>query len=243
MRSFAARVRRLVRMAIEVIGRKIQQRRNPRPEGVGGFELEAARLDHVHGVGGRRLDLRADADSPMLPPTSTRLPDASSMRPTSVVVVDLPLVPVIATIGPRSQRDASSSSPITGTPARPRAGNLRQIDRHARAQHHQIGRFERRRHVPAELEATPGSPQFRFFRNLRLAIGQRDVRAAARQQMRGGHTAPRGAHHQHLLPAHGEVRCRHRSFNVVRLNSANMIATIRKRVMTFGSSQPLNSKW
>ena len=53
----------------------------------------------------------------MLPPTSTRRPAASSIRPTSVVVVDFPFVPVIATIGPRSQRDASSSSPITGTPA------------------------------------------------------------------------------------------------------------------------------
>ena len=39
--------------------RKIQQRRNPRPERVGGFELKAAGLDDVHGVGGRRLDLGA----------------------------------------------------------------------------------------------------------------------------------------------------------------------------------------
>ncbi len=53
----------------------------------------------------------------MLPPTITRLPDASSIRPTRVVVVDFPFVPVMATIGPRSQRDASSSSPMTATPA------------------------------------------------------------------------------------------------------------------------------
>jgi hypothetical protein len=38
------------------------------------------------------------------------------MRPASVVVVDLPLVPVIATIRPASQRDASSSSPMTSVP-------------------------------------------------------------------------------------------------------------------------------
>ena len=57
----------------------------------------------------------------MFPPTSTRWPAASSMRPVSVVVVDFPFVPVIATILPRSHRDASSSSPMTGTPAR-RAG-------------------------------------------------------------------------------------------------------------------------
>ena len=46
-------------MAIEVVGREIQQRRNPRPERVGGFKLKAAGLDHVHGVGGRCFDLRA----------------------------------------------------------------------------------------------------------------------------------------------------------------------------------------
>ena len=53
----------------------------------------------------------------MFPPTSTRCPPASSIRPASVVVVDFPLVPVMATMRPRSQREASSSSPITGTPA------------------------------------------------------------------------------------------------------------------------------
>ncbi len=35
----------------------------------------------------------------------------------------------------------------------------------------------------------------------------------------------------------------HLSFNVVRLNSAKMMATIRNRVMTFGSLQPISSKW
>ena len=54
---------------------------------------------------------------PMLPPTSTWWPPASSIRPVSVVVVDFPFVPVIATMRPRSQREASSSSPMTGTPA------------------------------------------------------------------------------------------------------------------------------
>jgi hypothetical protein len=41
-----------------------------------------------------------------------------SIRPASVAVVDFPLVPVIATIRPFSHRDASSISPITGTPPR-----------------------------------------------------------------------------------------------------------------------------
>src|SRR4051812_42078628 len=53
----------------------------------------------------------------MFPPTITLNPACSSIRPVSVVVVDLPLVPVIAMIRPASHRDASSTSPITGTPA------------------------------------------------------------------------------------------------------------------------------
>ena len=90
------------------------------------FELEAARLDDVNRLGGRGLDLRAQrvadvaADQDLWPP-------ASSIRPVSVVVVDLPLVPVIATIRPRSQRDASSSSPITWTPRAARRFDRRLI--------------------------------------------------------------------------------------------------------------------
>ena len=59
----------------------------------------------------------ADSGTPMLPPTAALSPPSVSMRPISVVVVDLPLVPVMATMRPASQRDASSSSPMTGTPA------------------------------------------------------------------------------------------------------------------------------
>jgi hypothetical protein len=61
--------------------------------------------------------------TPMLPPTSTVRPCACTMRPISVVVVDFPFVPVIAMIGPRTHRDASSSSPITSTPRDRAAAN------------------------------------------------------------------------------------------------------------------------
>ncbi len=54
----------------------------------------------------------------MLPPTMAFRPPAANIFPVSVVVVDLPFVPVIATIRPLNQREASSISPITGTPAR-----------------------------------------------------------------------------------------------------------------------------
>ena len=68
-------------------------------------------------VSGVERSTWALSGTPMLPPTSTRFPEASSIRPTSVVVVDLPLVPVMAMTRPFSQRQASSSSPMTGTPA------------------------------------------------------------------------------------------------------------------------------
>ena len=46
-----------------------------------------------------------------------------------------------------------------------------------------------------------------------------------------------------LLPLTENPATCHRSFKVVRLNSAKMIATITNRVMTFGSLHPMSSKW
>ena len=78
------------------------------------------------------------------------------------------------------------------------------------------------------------------------------LRAARRRAVRGGHAAAGGADDQHALALDGERRRtarwhgrwrRHRSFSVVRLNSAKRIATIRNRVITFGSLQPMSSKW
>ncbi len=80
---------------------------------VSSWKLLASTTCRVSGV---------DADTcrlsgvPRLPPTVTLNPAAVSIRPASVVVVDFPFVPVIAITRPCSQRDASSSSPITGMP-------------------------------------------------------------------------------------------------------------------------------
>src|SRR4030081_1061578 len=87
----------------------------------------------------------------MLPPTVTLKPDAASIRPVSAVVVDLPLVPVMAITRPFSHREASSISAMTGTPPPPR-GARRLFERHARTGHAQVGAGERLRLVPAELE-------------------------------------------------------------------------------------------
>src|SRR3954471_19127480 len=52
----------------------------------------------------------------MLPAATAAVPDAVSMAVTRPVTVVLPLVPVMATIGRSVQRDASSTSPTSGTP-------------------------------------------------------------------------------------------------------------------------------
>ena len=62
-----AKIRRLRRgilvdcgVAIEMVGRKIEQHGDPRVERVGSLELKAARLDHVNRVLGRFVDLGAE---------------------------------------------------------------------------------------------------------------------------------------------------------------------------------------
>ncbi len=47
------------RVPVEVIGREVQQHRDPWPERLRALQLKAARLDHVDGFVGRRFDLGA----------------------------------------------------------------------------------------------------------------------------------------------------------------------------------------
>ena len=142
---------------------------------------------------------------------------------------------------PLSQRDASSISPITRTPACARRNNRRLIERNARAQHEQVGRRERLAAVRAQLELDAGVTQLPggALVNLRAGVGERHARAALGEQQRGGNTAARRADDRHVLSAHREC---HLSFKVVRLKSAKMMATIMNRVITFGSLQPISSK-
>ena len=97
--------------------------------------------------------------------------------------------------------------------------------------------------VPAELEDDTGGAQAFLVLDLLANIGQRDAGATAHQQLRRGHTASGGADDDDPLATHGEWRIAHLSFSVVRLKRAKMIARIRNLVMTFGSLQPISSKW
>ena len=78
---------------------------------LGRLELEAARLDDVHVSSGvESSDLRAERHADVAADQHLDAA-ASSMRPTSVVVVDLPLVPVIGD-------DAARAASATPAPAR-----------------------------------------------------------------------------------------------------------------------------
>ena len=77
------------------------------------------KLDSSHAiqVSGETRPGSSESARPTLPATSTGTPPARSMAPHSSVVVVLPLVPVMPTIGFCNIRDASSTSLHTGTPS------------------------------------------------------------------------------------------------------------------------------
>ena len=125
----------------------------------------------------------------MFPATAACRPAAASIRPTSVVVVDLPFVPVMATTGPAIMRDASSTSPTIGTRARrarARAGcrsgtpGLSTIE---------VGGARTARGRAAPAAADPRVGEAGRVRQLRLQVGQRHLglhgaRASARRRCR-----------------------------------------------------------
>ena len=95
--------------------------------------------------------------------------------------------------------------------------------------------------MAAELQRHAQAAQRFGLGQFGARLRQRDVRAAAREQLRGSQAASRRSRDGHAFVLDGEVR--HRSFNVARLNSAKMIPTITNRVITFGSLHPISSKW
>ena len=97
---------------------------------------------------------------------------------------------------------------------------------------------------PPSSSATPRARQWLRLPAARLgAVSDSVTRAPrARKQFRRGNAAPRRAGDRHSLPLTENPATRHRSFKVVRLNRAKMIATITNRVMTFGSLHPMSSK-
>ena len=117
------------------------------------------------------------------------------------------------------------------------------LRRDAWTQHDEVGCGQRRRLVPAKFQRDASLSQTFLVLDRRTHVRERDRGATPDEQLCRGDAAACRAHHDDPLATNGEGRAGHRSFNVVRLKSAKMIAMIRKRVMTFGSLQPISSKW
>ena len=103
-------------MAIQVVGRDVEHDRNSGTKTRNRLQLETRNLEHIHGFGRSFARPAKSPAVPMLPPTSVLNPPAAMISPTNVVVVVFPFDPVMATIGPGRNWEASSISPITGRP-------------------------------------------------------------------------------------------------------------------------------
>src|SRR5262249_62285280 len=98
--------------------------------------------------------------------------------------------------------------------------------------------------MAAELQLDPCAPELCFRVDPVAHFRQHDDGTPAREQPRSRYAASRRAKNDHALTLDGEgMRRSHRSFRVVRLNNAKMIARMTNLEMTFGSLQPMSSKW
>jgi hypothetical protein len=228
-------------MAVEMVGRQVQQHGDPWMERVRRLQLETAHLDDVKRLRCRRSDLRAERRTDVS--SHHRLQSACREHTTRQRGRRR------LALGPCDRDDPSAQ------PARrkldlayhPDAGlarrhNGRLIECHPGAQDQQVGRRERLYSMSAQfqLDACVAQLSSRARVEIGPRIGERDARAALGKQQRGGDAATGRSRHRDVLSAHRKA---HLSFNVVRLKSAKMMATIRNRVITFGSLQPINSKW
>ena len=244
--ALGARVGVEARVAIEVIFGDVQERAT-RGWNVGdALHLEARHLeddDVERLVRPRRRAARRGCRRRTL-----RLPARSSIAPTSAVVVLLPLVPPIATIGAVDRSaTASSSSPITthaaaralfaasgsgGTPGETTTRSAPLEDRGVVL-------------PPSTSVARPAVTSARAALESFVFAAPRRCRSTsaprAKQQTRRCDAAPAEPHHHHSLAVQFRSYGRHRSFSDDRLTSASRMEMIQKRTMIFGSGHPFFS--
>ena len=104
-------------VTVEVVGGEVEPDRDVGVEAVGALELEARDLDREDRLAPSSPPRSRSGESRCCRPPGRRAPAASRTAPRPAVVVDLPLVPVMAARRPRRWRKASSISAITSTPA------------------------------------------------------------------------------------------------------------------------------
>ena len=141
MRALAAAYASRSRIAIEVIGGDVQQHRR-RAGGsvstVSSWKLDTSTTQTPPGSAGRRPDRLGQRLAQVAADEGRAGRWRAASSPTSVVVVDLPLVPVMAISVRGDERDASSISPVIGDAGGARRRQLGDLG-HARRQHDQVG--------------------------------------------------------------------------------------------------------
>ena len=144
----------------------------------------------------------------MFPPSATSRPASRSTWAISAVVVDLPLVPVIATNGASGARTArsrekSSMSPTIGTPAA-----LGEVDRPMRrrvGQRHPGRQHEQPKRSPvgsSEIDERESRVSGALAR-IRVIVPDRDLGAAFDERAHRRHPGPAKAEDRDALPAKG----------------------------------------
>ena len=181
-------------------------------------------------------------------PSETR-PPARSTCATQAVTVDLPLVPVTATVRPAKQRDAHSSSPSTGTPAA-RSGSSRGWSSGTPG-------LSATPVIGARSAASQAPSVCTSSKPARARSARPSAVQAASTFARGESSTPmvRAPPRRSSAPTAQPLRPRpttrntpvtlasYCSFSVLMLSSTKRMPTIQNRTTTCVSVQPLSSKW
>ena len=188
---------------------------------------------------------------PMLPPTWTVIPACFNTQPIRAVVVDLPLVPVMATTLGRSPsgraaiaRANSSMSPMISTSAS-RALPTVQCGfgwvSGAPGDRTRAAKPDQSAVVRSSTEKPSASACMRLETLSSHSTGRAPPALRARAAVSPDLPRPKTAILRPSKPGTGIMA--YRSFRVARPASASMAETIQKRITTVDSGQPIFSKW
>ena len=193
-------------VAVEMVGRDVQQHRDVERQAAGEFELIGTQLQHVNSVLARAPRAAARGSPDCRPPRPSR-PASLRMWAISAVVVDLPLVPVMPAkrarlAGERQQLDVADDR--QARPARQLGDRMRLREgvRNAGRQHQRLGVRE------AVLQQI-GQGQPGILRGLALVrrvVPGQHARAAQLQRLGRRQARARQPQHGHGLIA--EIRHR-----------------------------------
>ncbi len=226
-------------VAVEMIGRDVEDGRRRQLQRLGGLELEAGQLQHVElglrveQVQRRRAEVAADAGA-----------QAGGQRHLADQGGDGALAVAAGDADHRRRGGAGEQLDVAEDrdPGLLQCGDEGIVQRHTRRDHG-AGVL---RPGPWGVEAAEMELARRHRRAHRLdaggrgtRIGQHQRRAGARQVARGGGAGLAQSDHQHLASVEGQAH--QRTLSVERPTSTRIRVMIQKRTMILGSGQPFSS--